>query len=206
MRFWFLFLIGLAILISMDRVLADEVSVSGTITQSTADGTGPAVNNPSLNNIADGDTYTVTLDFAGSITTTGTYDLTGASLVFSDPAAPATESSFDAIGLTVAADGASDDISLLGCLTTGDGCLEGNFLAMNFAIPAGDLNSPDAPASPIPALTPLDLEEDDGVTDIQGGVANYSYTPEPSSLTLFGLGLLGLSIIRTRRQHRSSSV
>ncbi|HTQ86459.1 MAG TPA: hypothetical protein VMI93_09625, partial [Candidatus Solibacter sp.] len=48
-------------------VSADTITVGGSITQSTADGTGPAVNNPDLNNIADGDAFTVVLGFTGAI-------------------------------------------------------------------------------------------------------------------------------------------
>ena len=46
---------------------ADTISSSGMINQSTQDGTGPAANNPDLNNIQDGEAYTVTLDFSSSI-------------------------------------------------------------------------------------------------------------------------------------------
>ena len=191
-------------------VSADEVTISGTISQSTSDGTGPAVNNPSLNSINDGDAFTVTLDFAGSVSSPGTYDLTGGTLVFSDPAASATESAFDAISLSVAPDGGSDDISLLGCLTTGSGCLFGNYLSMNFAIPSGDLNAASAPATLISGLyPPVDLLEDDGTTDIQGLVTTYSYSPpgsttgnapEPASLPLLLCGLSLLVLARVGRK------
>jgi hypothetical protein len=50
---------------------ADVLTVSGQITQSTDDGTGPAMNNPSLNNIHDLDAYAVTLAFMSSITGQG---------------------------------------------------------------------------------------------------------------------------------------
>jgi PEP-CTERM motif len=192
---------------------ADDITVAGTITQSTSDGTGPAVNNPSLNNIADGDAYTLTLDFTGSITAPGTYNLTGGTLVFSDPSAPASETSFISISLTVTPDGSSDDLSLFGCLSTGSGCLVGNSLSLNFAIPSADLNSPSAPAGTIFGLSPpLDLLEDDGTTDIQGSVATYSYTPsvvttpEPASLALLGSGLLALALARFKRQHKGPSL
>lgn len=84
---------------------ASTISFGGAIIQSTQDGTGPAVNNPSLNNIQDLQAYIATLTFAGSITAPGTYDLTGSSLMFVVPTAPSTESSFDFISLTVTANG-----------------------------------------------------------------------------------------------------
>ena len=184
--------------------LADTITFGGEITQSTQDGTGPAVNNPDLNNIQShrppptgpGDAYTVVLDFSGSITSAGTYDLTGSSLVFSDPAAPATEKNFDLISLTVSPDFGFYDLSLLGCLTTGSGCSFGNQLTANFQILATDLNSK-IPVTPneLDQPHPLDLLEDDGATDIHGSITSYSYTsaetavPEPSSMVLLGCTL-----------------
>jgi hypothetical protein len=212
MRAWILSLTAIAILVPAGFARADQLSVSGSITQSTSDGTGPAVNNPGLNGAADGDSFSLILNFAGSISATGTYNLTGGTLVFSDPAASASEDLFDAISLTVTADGAFDDISLFSCLTTGDGCFVGNSLSLNFAIPFADLNLANAPATFIPGLfPPLDLLEDDGVTDIQGNVNSYSYTPpgtpmpEPGSFSLLGCGLVGLVLMATMRVMRRSS-
>jgi hypothetical protein len=191
------------------NVAAGEISFSGTITQSTADGTGPAANNTGLNAILDGDGYNVTLDFSGDITGTGSYDLIGATLVFSDAGASATESSFDAANLTIATDAADstlDDVSLLGCLTTGSGCLFGNELAVDFLIPAAELNSQNVTASTIAGLSPeLNLLEDDGVTDIQGSVTGYSYvsspvpTPEPPSALLGIIGIIALGYMSLQR-------
>src|SRR5262245_33514772 len=52
---------------------AATITISGSITQSTQDGTGPAVNNPSLNNIQDGQAYLITAIFPGPVTAPGTY-------------------------------------------------------------------------------------------------------------------------------------
>src|SRR5204862_2706401 len=98
---------------------ASTITFGGAIIQSTQDGTGPAVNNPGLNNIQDLQSYLVTLMFTGSITAPGTYNLTGANLAFSDSTAAASEASFGSISLTITANGGFDDFSFLGCLTTG---------------------------------------------------------------------------------------
>jgi hypothetical protein len=131
---------GLGALSVASTALAGTIVIGGQITQSTQDGTGPAVNNSSLNNILDSQVYLVTLAFAGSITGPGLYDLTGASLTFSDPSAPASESSFGSITFTVGAAGALDDLTLMGCLTTGTSCGLGNQLSLIFQIPAASLN------------------------------------------------------------------
>lgn len=192
----------------VSAALADEVTFSGVITQSTADGTGPAVNNPSLNNIADGDAYTVTLDFPGSITGAGTFNpLAGATMSFVDAAASATETAFDTISLSVITDGSFFDISLLGCLTTGSACNVGNFLAANFQIPAASLNAQNVPATAIVGLLPMELLEDDGVTDIHGSVTTYSYTgaaavPEPAEFLPMCAGLAAMARLYLRRLKR----
>lgn len=167
--------------------VADTITFGGSITQSTSDGTGPAVNNPDLNNILDGDQYLVTLDFSGTITGPGTYSLPGAVLTFIDETASPqiNETNFNSVSFSVVPDGGRFDLSLLGCLSTGSGCLIGNELAVNFSIPAAGLNQTNVAAQAIFGLNPpVDLLEDDGVTDIQGSVSNYSYSgvPEPSAL------------------------
>jgi hypothetical protein len=182
LRVWHFLLAGLAV---CSLAFADGVTFSGEIIQPAAN---PAVNNSDLNKIQLGDLYGVTLAFKGSINVPGTYSttastLTGASLMFSDLTNPANETSFGDISLTITANGAFDDISLLGCLTTGSGCGVGNQLDANFEILAASLNSQSVPAVGLDQPHPLDLLEDDGSTDIQGTITSYSYTsvPEPSS-------------------------
>src|SRR5215469_533191 len=144
---------------------AATLSFGGVITQSTFDGTGPASNNVSLNNIADGETYSVTLDFAGVIAGPGSYDLSGASLSFDVPSAPATETSFGSIHLTIIDSAGFDQFSLLACLTTGTDCSVGNELTANFEIPDTLFNAQDVAATGLDQPHPLDLLEDDSVTD-----------------------------------------
>ena len=54
---------GAVALVTAGPAAADTITFGGAIAQSTQDGTGPAANNPDLNNIEDGDLYVVTLDF-----------------------------------------------------------------------------------------------------------------------------------------------
>ena len=183
--------------------VADTLTFSGTITQSTQDGTGPAANNTSLNNILTGDTFRVTLVFTGSINGPGTYDLTGSTLTFSDPAASASETAFNSISLTLT-DSGTYDISLLACLTTGTDCSYGNQLDANFSIANADLHSTGTAIS-LDQPHPFDLLEDDGVTDIHGSIGQYGYSgavtsvPEPSTLPLLASGGL-LFVTRARRR------
>ena len=176
---------------------ADTIVFSGAITQSVPYGTGPAVSNPSLNNIRDGDLYTVTFTFAGS---TIPSIVPSPNLVFADSTHPASESSFLILNLSVIADGTFDDFSLLACLT-GGGCAFGNQMTANFKIPAALLHSQNVAATGLDQPHPLDLLEDedtDTPLDIHGSITSYSYissaaaVPEPSSFALLGLGLLAL--------------
>ena len=193
-------LAGLLVYGFSSAALADTISFGGQITQSTNDGTGPAVNNPALNNIADLDDYTVKVVFGGSLPLTpGTYDLTGSNLTFDAPAASAIENAFGSITLTISPDGSYSDFSLLACLTTGSfTCGGGNELDSNFKILTTSLLSQNISAIGLDPPHPLDLLEDDGVTDIHGSITRYSYTPdvtrvpEPSSLILLALGLATL--------------
>jgi len=213
-RSQFVYSMGLLSLLGLvlpSSIWADTVTISGQVTQSTSDGTGPAVNNPSLNDIQDGDTYSVSLDFSSSVASPGTYtDFTAAD--FADLTSPADESSFSSVSLTILPpSGGLDEFSVLGCLSTGEfGCGGGNQLDLNFIIPADLLNGENAAAQSVPFLTPLDLLEDDGATDIQGNVAGYSYTPavgvtpEPSSFLLFVSGSLALALLRLKRRRSPS--
>ncbi len=166
-------LLGIASLFAValsSQAIADTITFGGSVAAAPG-GTGPAVNNPSLNNIRDDDSYLVTLTFTGSITAPSTYPLPGASLLFSDLDESASESSFSSVSLSVVTDGSYYDLSLLGCLSTGSGCLVGNYLSANFQIPSSSLNSAGVTAQSVPFLyPPLDLLEDDGNTEYQGFV------------------------------------
>lgn len=192
---------------------AGSIIWSGSITQSTQDGTGPAVNNPGLNNILDFQAYSATLTFAGSISAPGVYNsLSNVSLTFDDASAGANESAFGSVFLTITANGSFDDISVLGCLTTGSfGCFSGNQLDANFEIPAAGLNSQSVTATGLDQPHPLDLFEDDGGTEIQGTITGYSYVadaavPEPSSLGLFCLATLLIAGRAMRRRTSKSEI
>ena len=177
---------------------AATIILTGTITQSTADTGVPAVQNLSLNNIADGDGYSVQLNSSGGIDLPAMYSLT--SLSFTDAAAGAMESSFVSGSLTLTQSGATDAFSVLGCLAS---CALGNQLALEFSIPAAQVNSI-ATAAAIPALLPMDLLEDGGDTDIQGTVHLYSYSgpaagaPEPGTLCLAAIALLAIGAARRK--------
>ncbi len=190
----------------------DIISFSGAITQSTFDGTGPAVNNPSLNNIQDLQAYTVTLVLSGTISMPGNYDLTGSSLTFNDPSALASEPSFNSIFLTITANGGFDQFSLLACLTSGNSCAAGNQLDANFEIPAMLLNSQNVAAIGLDPPHPLDLLEDDGTTDIQGSISTYNYTgsasavPESSPTAVLVCLLAGLAAANRARVKKEKNV
>jgi len=177
---------------------ADTIVISGYITQSSQDGTGPAVNNASLNNIADGDSWQLSLLFDGAILAPGTYsNLTNSSLTLSDPSAGASENDFDFTSLTISQVGGFDQFSLFGCLNTGGGCFAGNDISASFQIASFALNSQNVAATGLDQPHPLDLLEDDGTTDIQGSITGYSYTstaaipqtPEPSSVSFLSEGI-----------------
>jgi hypothetical protein len=187
---------------------ADTITVTGAVTQSTEDGTGPAINNPSLNTILDGDAFTVILSFDGSINAPGVFGLTGLNIIFRGAFADAVERNFDSGLLTVTQTSGFDDFSLFGCLTTGSGCNQGNELDLNFIIPSGQFGGQSVVAEGVPDLLPMELLEDDGATDIHGSITSYSNasaTPEPGSALLTGAGLMALSVImRYRRSYNST--
>lgn len=192
--------IALVFLACASSLCADTITLAGTINQSIQDGTGPAINNPSLNLIQDASQYIIALEFTGSITAPGTYDLTGSTLVFAVASDRALEHHFDFVNLTVMQSGALDQVSIFGCLESGSGCNQGNELDLSFAILSADLNRQGVAAQGTPGLVPLDLLEDDGVTDIHGSIANYSYTsvdpvPEPLSAELLGICLIAAGLI-----------
>ena len=112
--------------------------LGGLITQSTQDGTGPALDNPALMNIADGDGMPLTLNFTGPLAFPGAFNpLAGATLLFTDAWTGIAENSFTSVFLTTAVDSGNPslmDFSLLGCLSTGSGCNVGNQLSMNFTV------------------------------------------------------------------------
>jgi hypothetical protein len=177
------------------------IVTGGVISQSTSDFTGPAVNNPSLNNIKDGDAYQLMLNSLNPILSPGLYNTPDLTLSFVDLSAGASETAFSSVSLSIIADGSFFDISLLGCLSTGSGCNVGNELDANFRIASTDLQSASAAAFLIPGLNPsLDLLEDDGVTDIQGSVTSFSNSsvPEPSAIGLVAAGLAVLKIRKKR--------
>src|SRR5207244_5111773 len=122
----------------------------------------------------------IPLSVAGSITAPGHHNMTGASLQFSDTTRAVSETSFGTISLTVTSSGGFDQISLLGCLTTGSDCLFGNFLTGNLQIAASALNLQNVAATGLDQPHPLDLLEDDGITDIHGSITTYSYTASVS--------------------------
>jgi hypothetical protein len=171
---------------------------------------GTAVQNPSLNGVRDGDPYTATLTFNGSISGPGNYDLTGATLLFSDPTAGATESSFVSENLSVTQDGSSYDLLLFACLSYGvceySGALT-DILYSYFSIPASAINSTNVTAAPLPLFTPFVLGEDGGETEVFGSVTNYSYSngplssvPEPSETIPLIVGLAALSFRASRQR------
>ena len=73
--------------------------------------------------------------------------------------------------------------------------VNGNQLDASFPIPSASLNSLNVAATGLDPPHPLDLLEDDGMTDIHGSITSYSYTgsasvvPEPASLAMLGGGL-----------------
>jgi len=178
-----LFLAGIAFLSVVNVASAGSITFSGKITQSVADGTGPPGNNLSLNGIQDGQDYFVTAIFPG-VLAAGFFNLT--SLSFDVPSAGASETSFGAMTMSITLNGGFDEFSLLGCLTTGSGCAQGNQLDANFKIPVASLNSSGVGAIGLDLPHSLDLLEDDGTTDIQGTITAYSSVPEPSSWVLLG--------------------
>src|SRR5258708_38389753 len=180
------FLTILAVCGLSNVAVADIINIQGSITLSPSDGGILPVNNAALNSIADGDAYVVTLNFTGSLVFPSPNLFLTGTLTFNDITHPlATESGFSTINITVAADASFADFSLLGCLTTGGGCMIGTDLSASFQIPSAVVHAQNIMATGLDQPHPFELLEDDGVTDIQRTIASYSYTgvsavPEPS--------------------------
>jgi hypothetical protein len=176
---------------------AGVILLSGTVTQSTQDGTGPAVNNGSLNSIQNGDSYIATLTFGGGLSGPGLYQLTAAA--FQDLTAGVGEAGFGPIwSFDVVQNGTTLDFSVVACLTTGTSCSQGNFLAANFEIPAAQLNGVNVAASPIFGLLPFELLEDDGTTDFHATIDRFSSVPEPGCILLVFSALAMFALVRKR--------
>lgn len=193
---------SLALALSVASGRADSIVFGGKITQSILDGTGPATSNPSLNDVRDGDIYTITLSFPGAAIPSLVFS---PNLVFADLTHPASESSFFLANLSIIGDGSFDDFSLIACLATGGGCDVGNQLTANFKIPASMLHSQNVPAIGLDEPHPLDLLEDENTDtplDIHGSITSYSYNgptaavPEPSALVPLGCVLAALLAVK----------
>ena len=186
---------------------ADVITINGVITQAVSDGTGPAVNNPALNNIIDGDAFTVTLAFPGSIAGVSLtpYNLSGGTLHFLDTTQGVGETNFALISLSITTGGANlDNFSLLGCLA-GTDC-GSDFLTANFQIQDSAIHDQNVAVTPLDQPHPLDLLEDGGLTDIHGVPTIYSYTststapvPEPSTMLLLGSALAAVGAVHRRK-------
>ena len=178
---------------------ASTLTVSGTITQSAVDGTGPAVHTPALNDIVDGQSFQVTLASATPINAPGFYDLAGSSLIFSVPGAAASEGNFGAISLSLVQDGGYLDFSVYGCVADAD-CSIGNALSASFSVPAGSLGGMEVGVIGLDGPHPFELLEDEGITDLHGSISLYSNTalvttPEPASGVLMATALLGTAAL-----------
>jgi hypothetical protein len=185
----------------------DMILITGTVTQDLADSGETAIDNPALNQINDGDSFTVALGFAGSASDSG---LTGtSSVLFTDNTASVSENGFISGVMDVSLDSGEDQLSVLACLLDPVSCTQGNQLDLNFQIAAAGFNQSGVTAQFIPGLTPaLDLLEDGGNTEIQGSITGYSYiastsaVPEPSTLPFAGEAMAWLILLARVRNNR----
>jgi len=196
---------ALSLLILSATLRAGPILLTGIVTQSTVDGTGPAMNNPSLNQMTDGQAFTLELDFSGLISGAGSYALSAGT--FSVPAVAAQETGFNTLQLLVTESAGVDVFSLLGCLDSGSGCYVGNELTANFSIPSAQIDAMNVPATGLDEPHPLDLLEDDGTTDIHADISSYSSVTEPPTVPEPSTGLLALTglaacLVRGRKSSR----
>jgi len=205
----------LAALCSVGNVVrAGAITLTGAITQDLADSLETASANPSLNNVADGDAYSVVLNFSGTISgPVAAFALS--SIQFTDMTNSASENAFISGSLTMTQASGVDTFSVLGCLIDPSTCPLGNELDLNFEIPSTGLTQTGVTASIVPGLIPsMDLFEDSGNSEIQGSITGYSQSgaapgvPEPStvSLLMFGAAFLAMRLLRSPRKIQSRPI
>lgn len=180
---------------------ADNITVTGTISQNALDTSGGSTDNPSLNNVLDGSSYSVTINLLNG-------SLDGFGATFSDdanPAGNATENRFQSITIAESSPaGAVVTFSISACLV-GYSCFAntGGELDLSFSIASTDLFSSSASATGL-GTAPMELLEDSGATDIHGSIDTYSFTaaknavPEPSTILLLVSGWIALASRRLK--------
>jgi hypothetical protein len=126
-----------------------------------------------LNNIQDLQLYTLTLEIPTAISVPGIHNLAGSSLLLEVPDAPAEETAFDTITLSITSNVGIDEFSLSASIV-GEDCSTGNEATANFSIPDFGLNDSNVAAVGLDEPHPFELLEDDGVTNIQASIVTYS--------------------------------
>lgn len=197
----------LACLVSIAALVAvvpcgGAITFTGAITQGIAELGGAPVANPTLASVTIGDPFTVTLSLPVSPGDSGTYPL--AAILFTDTLQNVSESAFISGTLIITTDGTTDYLTVLACLIDSVSCAAGNQLALNLTIPFGKTTAAGVSAGAVPGLLPLDLLEDNGLTDIHGAITTYAFsapaaaTPEPATALLAALALGGLAALNKR--------